>query len=298
MIVVKLQGGLGNQMFQYAFAKSIKKISGQKVYFDLSFKQISKDTPRQYALGSYKAADSILKADLNDLPLVFRHPPGDLLKKVFGILIRKEWFNNGWKYITDNKIDFSNIQELNQKNIYFDGYWPFEEFFRHIRTTLLSDFSLKNSSSQFESMLQQIKSFNSASIHVRHGDYLSNSRTNAFHGICSPEYYQRAISLIQTRVPDPKFFIFTDDVDWAYNYFTKTGIAFELISGKGFSDQEELILMSACHHQIIANSSFSWWGAWLNKNQERIVIAPAKWYANTNNLPSLQISLPENWIRL
>lgn len=295
MLIVKLQGGLGNQMFQYALARNIENITGQTVYFDVSFKQMSTETPRQYALQSFLASNSFMKADLKALPLVFRYPPGDFLKKIFKAFRNKGWFNRNWKYITETDFQLSNLKDYSNFNLYLDGFWQSEKYFRNIRPILLNDFSLKNASTRFQSLAKQMNSSNSVCIHVRHGDYLSDKATNAFHGVCSPEYYQQALNLVHDKVSNPKFYIFTDDTVWAQQHFTNAGLAFELVSEQGFTDQEELVLMSSCHHQIIANSSFSWWGAWLNKSEEKIVIAPKTWFNLANTDTEL---IPANWIIL
>lgn len=295
MIIVKLQGGLGNQMFQYALAKSIEDYTGRKVELDISFKQVSTETPRKYALGAFMAVDSILAVNLKHLPVIFRNPPGDILKRGFKILRNKGWFKSNWECIAEKNFEFSIFKNNEDKNYYLDGFWQSEKYFRNIRAQLLSDFSLKSVTSQFKEKTWEMDAFESVCIHVRHGDYLSDKTTNAFHGVCSPEYHLKAINFLKNRIKTPRFYVFTDDIPWANEFFSERGLSFELISGQRFSDQEELLLMSKCRHQIIANSSFSWWGAWLNNYEEKIVIAPKIWFKSAEVDKEL---IPKNWIIL
>jgi hypothetical protein len=297
-MIVKLQGGLGNQMFQYAFAKNLEISSGQKVSFDTSFSQVSSETKRYFALNDYIASDSIIPADLDILPFVFRHPPGDFLKKAFNSLLKKGWLNGKWRYVNEEDYLLSTTRDRSHQLTYFDGFWQSENFFLNIRSSLLTDFSLKNPGERFKTRCSEMNSSNSVGVHVRRGDYITDMATGAYHGICSPLYYQQAIELIQSIIADPRFFIFTDDPDWAREYFTNSGLTFELISGQGFKDSEELLIMASCCNQIIANSSFSWWGAWLNQNKYKTVIAPFKWFSDPKKNSQNDSLIPQNWVKL
>ncbi len=124
---------------------------------------------------------------------------------------------------------------------------------------------------------------------------MTNTHTNQKHGICPPEYYQQAIKYIQTQVNDPHFFVFSDDIGWVKSHL-KIPDPVNYVSNNDISSQEELLLMSSCKHNIIANSSFSWWGAWLNQYPEKIVIAPKKWF-NLETIDTRDL-IPETWIRL
>ena len=182
-------------------------------------------------------------------------------------------------------------------NLYLDGYWQTEMYFKSIRNELLDDFEIKSSpSGENSSMLDLICKSNSVSVHIRRGDYVNNAETFQKHGVSSMEYYNKAINYINKRVENTHFFIFSDDIEWVRQNFTiKHAIHFI-----GFNDAsknfEDLRLMKNCKHNIIANSSFSWWGAWLNENPNKIVIAPANWFndisVNTNNL------IPSDWVSI
>ncbi|MEI6553564.1 MAG: alpha-1,2-fucosyltransferase, partial [bacterium] len=136
---------------------------------------------------------------------------------------------------------------------------------------------------------------NSISIHIRRGDYISNQEANNFHGSCSIDYYTEAINIIKGKVSNPIFFVFSDDIAWVKENL-KSDIVATWVSEYNLDNTEDLLLMSFCKHQIIANSSFSWWGAYLNRNINKIVIAPKKWIANKGyNTDEIT---PSSWIKL
>jgi len=156
---------------------------------------------------------------------------------------------------------------------------------------------LKNGFSEFaEKMNQQILSSNSVSLHIRRGDYVQNQEANKFHGICSPEYYSQAMNLIEQKIENPHYFVFSDEVGWVRENI-KFNYPVDFVSGNSISEAEELSLMSKCKHNIIANSSFSWWGTWLNTSPEKIVIAPKKWIENTD-LADASDLIPKEWIKI
>jgi hypothetical protein len=194
------------------------------------------------------------------------------------------------------------IMEL-KGNIYLNGYWQSEKYFEAIRSNLLSEFSLKNSlldKLESNESLRKIKALinttNSVSVHFRRGDYVSDSVTSQFHGTCSMSYYQNAIKRIVAEIPNPHFFLFTDDPEWVKSQKIIEGFPSTLAVTSNM--HLDMYLMSQCQHNIIANSSFSWWGAWLNRNPEKLVIAPKRWYAKVELNPQTQDLVPENWIRL
>ena len=139
--------------------------------------------------------------------------------------------------------------------------------------------------------MQQV---NAVSVHVRRGDYVNNKNANAFHGVCSPEYYRKAIELIAKRVDSPKYFVFSDDIEWVKEHIEIPNAVF--VSQKDIADHEELVLMSKCKHAIIANSSFSWWGAWLNANPNKLVIAPKQWVSDSR--VNTVDAIPAEWVRI
>jgi len=260
-MIIKIIGGLGNQMFQYAYGRNME-LSGKKVVFDTSFfagNKNSKDTVRNFKLDKFNIATN---AEFSPK----RH------------LISDIW-----------------IKVKRRLGLNADVYFQSEKYFINISDNIRQESTLKKLlSNKAQESLSNIKNNNSISLHIRRGDYVTDKNTNMFHGTCDVGYYEKAISLIKEKVDSPVFFVFSDDIAWAKDNLK--GSEFVFVSSPEIEDAEELVLMSKCKHNIIANSSFSWWGAWLNSNLDKIVIAPQKWFndkkANKNQI------LPEKWIRI
>ena len=178
-------------------------------------------------------------------------------------------------------------------DVFLDGYWQTEKYFCNISDIIRKDFSFKESFlCAKREVLDDIKNTNSVFVHFRRGDYVSDQRTNKFHGVCDMEYYKKSIEYFLRLGNNFKFFIFSDDIDWVKENFKIDNCFF--VSNKKLRDFEELFLMSKCKHAIIANSSFSWWGAWLNDGKDKIVIAPKKW----NNSDCYNEIVPDRWIKM
>lgn len=182
------------------------------------------------------------------------------------------------------------------QNCYLVGYWQSEKYFQDAEQIIRADFSFalamsKQNAQIGEEMLQE----NSISLHVRRGDYVSNPKTNATHGICSLDYYRAAVRHMAERVENPHFFIFSDDMTWVKNELALDFPCQYIEHNKGSESYNDMRLMSLCRHHIIANSSFSWWGAWLNPRSDKIVVAPQKWFVKENITTDLY---PPAWIKL
>ena len=190
------------------------------------------------------------------------------------------------------------ILESKNKNLYLDGYWQCENYFLDIREELLVELSIKSSLSKKTIAIDNLisKSTNAVGLHIRRGDYVTNQETLKIHGICSLEYYYKAISLLEDKLGDCHYFIFSDDTEWAKANLKIKGDMTIVDHNDGLKSYEDLYLMSKCDHNIIANSSFSWWGAWLNVNKSKIVIAPRKWF-NSLDLDDSMIK-PSSWLEI
>ena len=193
--------------------------------------------------------------------------------------------------------DFDMEKIKSDKNYYFDGYWQNPEYFEDIRSLILSEIHFPEFQNAQDLKLQkQIYNAESVAVHIRRGDYANDLKTNQYFGTCSLEYYQKAYEFILSKVPDTKFFLFSDDPD-----YVKTNFGFlpnaTLVSDSIRSEIDELNLIHSCKNFIIANSSFSWWGAWLSQTPEKIVIAPRQWYKNPEANGRCKI-VPDNWVRL
>lgn len=190
--------------------------------------------------------------------------------------------------------EFKNIT----KSCYLHGYWQSEKYFSDVSKIIATDFTFKLPlNEKNKNLLNKILMTEAVSIHVRRGDYLSNPTAAATHGLCSLDYYQSAINHIASKVNAPCFFIFSDDINWAReNLDTKNFHSHYIGHNRGSDSYIDMQLMSICKHNIIANSSFSWWGAWLNSNQSKIVIRPKKWF-ETNRYDTSTLC-PEKWISI
>jgi len=272
MVIVRLTGGLGNQMFQYATAKAVANTMGDCLKFDISF--YPKQTLRKYELNKFNIENTIATHD-EIIRLAGNENIWFKVKRKLGLKIKrpKSYFLEREDAAYDAKI--FNYTD----NIYLDGYWADEKYFNGIRQELVREFILKDTiSNEAKNYLNYIKSLNSVALHVRRGDYVQNSYTNSVHGTCDLEYYQKAIQFIKEKVYNPTFYIFSDDIIWCKENFN-------FLENKVFVDDtknalEDLELMKNCKHNIIANSTFSWWGAWLNQNDDKIVVAPKRWFVS------------------
>ena len=189
---------------------------------------------------------------------------------------------------------WSGISQL-EDNKYLYGYWQSEKYFIEFAENIREDFTFKLPfSDQNAEIAEQISQVTSISLHVRRGDYVTNPK-NVFIGVCSPEYYQNAIKHIKNTVAKPVFFVFSDDIDWVKNNLALDKAAIFVNHNKGSESYNDMRLMSLCKHHIIANSSFSWWGAWLNPNPNKIVIAPKQWFAGRQDDRDL---VPTNWLKI
>lgn len=286
MIITKLQGGLGNQLFQYAAGRSLSHKLGTSLKLDIEFyKKYSAKRPYcldDFAISSEIANEDEIKKIKNDT----------IFNKLKQIILG--WKNRSVIIDHDEHKFFSDVSDI-QKNTYLEGFWQSEKYFEDIKDVIRKEFVLvKPLSDTANASLESINKNNSVSIHIRRGDYVVPRYKKIFYE-CTPEYYQNAISLISERVHNPHFFVFSDDIKWSKeNLKIQQPVTF--VSQAGTLDYEELVIMSKCKNNIIANSTFSWWGAWLNQNADKIVIAPKKWYIGD---ASQEIDLiPKHWIKL
>lgn len=276
MIVIQLKGGLGNQMFQYALALKLSTIQKNPVILDTSFYQrASGSIPRTLGIPYFNIS----------LPL--QHLPPE-------IFLSQKIQNKGIRYLKKILFPFhlrayikepcppqfySSILKIRHHS-YLDGYWQSYLYFHDIAALLQKEFSLKNPpSDRYRSLLNMIQE-NSVSIHVRRTDYLH--AVNYFFHQLPLEYYQQALSLLPSASSQSfRIFIFSDDTDWCKQHLIPEAEHY-YISSSDMPDYEALILMSKCRINIIANSTFSWWAAFLNTHPNKHVIAPKKWYHKTS----------------
>ncbi|HAS85065.1 MAG TPA: hypothetical protein DCS23_03295 [Candidatus Yonathbacteria bacterium] len=286
MIIVKLKGGLGNQMFQYATGFSVASQKKEALKLDITGyddpRYVNANTPRQYRMFPFNLSATI--ATISEVEKA-RNPFG-----IFSKLLRAFSQRVLKKHYVDYDASF-----FKKNHKYIEGYFQSEKNFIEVKDKALKEFTLKKESEVFLAEKNKIDKTKSVSVHIRRGDYVNDPKTNSAHGVCSKEYYEKAINLMQSKIELPIFYFFSDDILWVKKEFGER-TDFKYVSNSRLKEYEELFLMSSCSNHIIANSSFSWWGAYLNKNPKKIVIAPRKWVKKEPD-PHPNI-VPETWIRI
>jgi hypothetical protein len=181
--------------------------------------------------------------------------------------------------------------------VYLEGYWQSPKYFFDIKNIIGYEFTVKTGPDQVnKELMEKISQVEAVSVHVRRGDYVSNPATGNYHGVCSLDYYRTAVATITGRVRQPHFFIFSDDPAWAEKNLSVIGPKTVIERNGPERGHEDMRLMSLCRHHIIANSSFSWWGAWLCEKTDKIVISPKRWFKK-EDIDTKDL-VPESWIRI
>lgn len=282
MITVKFQGGLGNQMFQYAFYKALEKkdlrvcadIFGCLAHNGFELRRVF-DLDIKF-IGRFEKFSNSSQFFINR---VFR-------KIGFDVCIKRHYLED-LNFLKPYS-GFNEIADL-EKYTYLDGFWQSYKYFKEIESELKNDFKFKGALNQENSaMIKKIAENNSVSIHVRRGDFLN---IKSFCEAMNDKYYDNAIEFIKRKLDDPVFFVFSDDINWCKKNLLLGKCEVEYVDhNKGKDSSWDMYLMSNCRHNIIANSTFSWWGAYLNSNSEKIVIAPRNF--------GYRIDIPGKWIRM
>lgn len=286
MVYTSIYGGLGNQMFQYAIAKSIAV--HQKTKFKMDVHKIGNNPLKNLSLSKF-----CVELNIAEGVEVEKYHNNKYLDFIFSKLNKKGCYFGG-KYFEKKEFTFDK-NVFNTKQVYLQGYWQSYKYFESIRDELLIDFTLKNKlNNENKSVLNQIEISNSVSIHLRRGDYFTNKKNRKLYDVIDKNYYQNAVNYMSSNIDAPHFFIFSDDIAWAKNKFDMDNATF--VSVNSTSNFEcDLVLMSKCKHNIIANSTFSWWAAWLNDFSKKKVVCSKRWISTQKNLDDLY---PEKWIKL
>ncbi len=291
MIITNIFGGLGNQMFQYALGRHLAEKNNTELKLDLSaFKDYKF---RKYELGSFNIIEKFAHPEeINQLSIIPTGRVDKFLRKVL-----KKPIKRPKSYIKENISGGFNSKVLDlQDNIYLEGYWQSEKYFIGIEHLIRKEFSFKlPATGKNKEILESILNTNSVSLHVRRGDYITNPTVNAVHGVCSLDYYMECIDYIENKINDPQFYIFSDDMAWVKSNLKISSQVYYVDHNTIDNGIEDMRLMSNCKHNILANSSFSWWGAWLNPNPNKTVLTPKKWFNTTYDSKDL---IPERWIKL
>ena len=295
MVIVRLCGGLGNQMFQYAAARRLALANDAPLKLDLSwFTSIRQgDTNRHYELSVFNSVQDVASpaqvkalrgAEIGRWPKVMK-----CLLETTGFLVKQTCVREKQYHFNP---DFLGLRG----DAYLDGYWQSAKYFADSAEILRADFTIKFAPDSLNRDIGDfIQSCEAVSIHVRRGDYVANKSVSRHHGSSTLQYYKTAIDEMTTRLSHPHFFVFSDDPTWVKNNLKVEAPTTYIDNNGPEKGYEDLRLMSLCRHHIIANSSFSWWGAWLSMHPEKIVIAPQKWF-NRDDIDTSDL-LPKSWLR-
>jgi hypothetical protein len=287
MIAFQAQGGLGNQMFQYATARRLALRYRCPLVLD------------HYWFDHPRIGETARPLELTRYPVEMRL--ASPLEMRMWSPIRSRWGRYfsplmPMKVLREHGYGVNRSVLSAQSNSYLLGFWQSESYFADIRKQLLLELTPKIPPSPLDQVvIAHMRRISSISVHVRRGDYVTLESASKYHGLCTLEYYSKAIEYIGQRVEEPYLFVFSDDPEWARNnlqFQFPTEYVDHNSSDTAFQD---LRLMSHCKHHIIANSSFSWWGAWLSDSPNQVVVAPAKWYNSSRPTPDL---LPAHWVCL
>ena len=291
MIVVKLQGGLGNQMFQYAAARGT---GDTNIFFDLAFFKTHHShtdlfTPRSFELNIFS---EVIGSKFNSFQERLFNS-GNLMAKVLRNLVY------GKMHVVKEQ-DMESVSIPKAERLLLQGFFQSEKYFTAIRDQLIYEFQFPALDQRNQKQADTIKSLeNSVSIHVRRSDYLK-PKVQEHLFTMSLEYYQQAINLLNRRLVNPTYIIFSDDPTWCESNLLNSNANFLLVKGNdGSGAWKDMCLMAQCKHHIIANSSFSWWGAWLSNREDNLVVAPKNWFIDRSKNDVAQCELiPKNWIKL
>jgi len=297
MIIVSLYGGLGNQMFQYACGKAISTRLGVEIKLDIQ--HVIDRTPRKeftfrdYELGVFNVNEHIATTEelRRFVPNLWN--ANEMVKhyyKLKRILLGNTLYREKLKFSYNKEIDSL------KDNTYLYGYFQTEEYFSNFRNDILNSFTLRNAiDDKNAALIAQMQAENSVSIHIRRGDY----ENSVFELLSLEEYYLKAIDAIKKDIESPVFYFFTNEIEWVEKNFSSLNINKTIVNiNTEKQSYMDMILMSNCKHNIIANSSFSWWGAWLNQNTSKIVIAPKKWFRMGQYVETTHNLIPKSWLKI
>jgi Glycosyl transferase family 11 len=292
-IIVQLQGGLGNQLFQYATARSLSLEKNVPLLLDSTWYGHTYEdvTTRVLLLKQLKTAGSVVSMEpILRKPKRFRR----FLQNICPIS----------PFVLDEKIAYHfdshilKVPAFIQQDLYLMGYWQSYKYFEAIKSVLASELTpLKPFLPHYLTYLDAIKKTQSAMVHIRRGDYVTLNSANRVHGIMRLEYYIHGMNNLMERNPETHFFVFSDDLSWAKQHLPNLGrLTFVESTDAENAVIYELELMKYCKSYLIANSSLSWWGAWLSYNKDAFVICPKHWTQDFSK--DWGDLIPPNWVQL
>lgn len=290
MITVRAKGGLGNQLFQYAAGYSLARRLGQEISIDHSF--FPKQTLRGYKLDKLSLDKTCFDEQRSVKIKVLKNK---YLNKILRQM-NKSVIDLGKNsiYLLECRSDLVQaFPQIEAENVYLDGYYQSEQYFREYKTDLMRQFTPNYpSEAEYQSVLAEIQDCEAVAVHVRRGDFLNaQNDSNPNHYLLGEQYYHNALKYSAAHLKDPVFFWFSDDIDWVKkNFGEKNNFRFVSLHTR-YADIDEMMLMKSCRHIIAANSTFSWWASWLNEQEDAMHICPKKRYGNL-------YMIPDEWIKI
>jgi hypothetical protein len=285
-----MMGGLGNQLFQYAFGRQLALRLGTPLHLDLrSYGEfVPGQTVRSYELAVYPIRAEI--ADPAKLPTLKTSRPGRAAARVRSALgLQME--------VVEHLPPGFHAGLPSRRNALYVGYWQSALYFEGIADELRADLRPRHEpNDRNREYANRIAACEAVSLHVRRGDYATVVHNQQTHGLAPVDYYRESIRIVRERVPGAVFFVFSDDLPWCRENLPLGDSAVFVDGNGGAMAYEDLRLMGQCRHHVIANSSFSWWGAWLNPSPTKIVIAPARWFADASIDTTGMV--PPEWLRV
>lgn len=296
MIIGNLSGGLGNQMFQYAACKALSIKKNLPLYFDISDLVRRGDHDGFILNKVFKINIDLINTELKKTILgVYDNKITKYLARNFSI------FNLSKSYILEKTFHYEDISILFKNNAYVEGYWQSPLYFQEYSNMIFNDFRFSDEIKAFnKSTAYKIIESNSVSIHLRFGDYMNNSNSNIYYRLTN-EYFLKCIKYFILNTSSPTFFIFSDNINLAKTIIGCSENYYYVENNILPSAGSDMYLMSLCKNNIISNSTFSWWAAWLNSNVNKVVICPDNWFnkdfASKNNI-NIKDLYPKEWIKI
>ncbi|MFO0971602.1 MAG: alpha-1,2-fucosyltransferase [Candidatus Saccharimonadales bacterium] len=294
MIVVRIMGGHSNQLFQYAIGRKLANIHNTELVLDLSwFEEAHPDSPRDFEIDCYNLKATTVK-NLTKFNVV--DPRQGVSKK--DALLRKLGLSKKlWMHYEEGQGFHASFKDIPNNSVLI-GFWQTEKYFKDLRKELLAEITTTDPLSKKNAdYIKKIENCDAVALHFRRGDYVTNENYSKFHGVLGVDYYKKAVKHLQktTKSKNLKLFIFSNDISWCEKNLT-FDLPTTFISGnkKGSDDMN---VMRHCKHFVMANSSFSWWGAWLSDHKSKIVVAPKNWFQDRDADNAIDI-IPNKWTRL
>lgn len=291
MIIVRIWEGLGNQLFQYAYAKSVELRRGEMVYLDWNHcnNRILDErlTMRECQLKNFRIT---LKNYDNVEKYYFFLDGSNVVHKSIKYLAEQGVYP--YKYYEEKDVSYK-PELLNLKgNYYVQGWFQNALYFSDYEDVIRKEILPKKKIKLDKELRGILEKQNTVAVHIRRGDYKKLNNTLEL------GYYEQAVKEFNNRIEKPYFCIFSDELEWVKRNIKLDGKCFYVNEDRRLTDYEELMVMSRCRHNIIANSTYSWWGAWLNNNKDKIVVGPKNWFLDHRVINCGINIMPEDWIRL